>query len=77
MGFVQRLESHGRSFRGLFWREKCQQQRVPRVGCHGVGVKQFGGGSRLGVGLGGYDQIEKTSVFPVVIVDWRQSDWLM
>lgn len=40
------------------------------------GVKQFGGGNRLGVGLGGYDQIEKTSVFPVGIVDWRQSDWL-
>lgn len=44
------------------------------MGCHGVGVKQFGGGNRLGVGLGVYDQIEKTSVFPVVIVDWRLND---
>ena len=40
------------------------------------GVKQFGGGNRLGVGLWVYDQIEKSSVFPVGIVDWRPSDWL-
>ena len=38
-----------------------------------INVK-FGGGNRLGVGLGVYDQIEKTSVFPVVIVDWRLND---
>lgn len=57
--------------------EKSASNSESRVwGATVSGVKQFGGGNRLGVGLGGYDQIEKTSVFPVVIVDRRQSDWL-
>lgn len=55
--------------------EKSASNSESRVwGAMVSGVKQFGGGNRLGVGLGVYDQIEKTSVFPVVIVDWRLND---
>lgn len=58
--------------------EKSASNSESRVwGAMVSGVKQCGGGNRLGVGLGVYDQIEKTSVFPVVIVDWRLNDWLM
>ena len=50
--------------------EKSASNGVSRAwGAMVSGVKQFGGGNCLGVGLGVYDQIEKTSVFPVVIVD--------
>ena len=35
------------------------------------GVKQFEGGNRLGLGAGVFSRIEKTSVFPFLIVDWR------
>lgn len=35
------------------------------------GVRQFDGGNRLGLGAGVYSRIEKTSVFPFLIVDWR------
>ena len=38
------------------------------------GVKQFEGGNRLGVGVGVYEQIEKTSAFPFVVVDWRLNE---
>ena len=47
MGFVQQLELDRRPFCGLVWREKCQQQRVPRLGRHGVG----GVGEESGVPL--------------------------
>lgn len=35
------------------------------------GAKRFEDGNRLGLGVGVFAQIEKTSVFPFVIVDWR------
>jgi hypothetical protein len=38
------------------------------------GTKQFDGGNRLGVGVGVFSQIEKTSVFPFLVVDWRLGD---
>lgn len=38
------------------------------------GAKQFDGGNRLGLGVGVFSQIEKTSVFPFFVVDWRLSD---
>ena len=47
MGVVQRLEPGRRPLCGLAWREKCQQQRVPRLGRHGVG----GVGEESGVPL--------------------------
>lgn len=31
----------------------------------------FEGGNRLGLGVGVFDQIEKTSAFPFLVVDWR------
>jgi hypothetical protein len=34
-------------------------------------VRLFPDGNRIGLGLGVYDQIEDTSVFPFLIVDWR------
>ena len=37
-------------------------------------TKQFSGGNRLGLGVGVFDRIEKTSVFPFLLVDWRLSD---
>lgn len=39
-----------------------------------AGTRQFEGGNRLGVGLGVFSQIEKTSVFPFFVVDWRLND---
>ncbi len=36
--------------------------------------RSFGGGDRLGFGLGVFDRLEETSVFPLLIVDWRLSD---
>ena len=37
-------------------------------------TKRFADGNRLGLGVGVYDRIEKTSVFPFLLVDWRFSD---
>jgi hypothetical protein len=37
-------------------------------------TKRFADGNRLGLGVGVYDRIEDTSVFPFLIVDWRFSD---
>jgi hypothetical protein len=37
-------------------------------------TRRFADGNRLGLGVGVYDNIEKTSVFPFLIVDWRFSD---
>jgi hypothetical protein len=38
------------------------------------GTKRFADGNRLGLGVGVYDRIEKTGVFPFLIVDWRFGD---
>jgi len=35
------------------------------------GTKRFADGNRLGLGVGVFDRIEKTSVFPFLVVDWR------
>jgi hypothetical protein len=37
-------------------------------------AKQFEGGNRLGLGVGMFSQIEKTSAFPFLVVDWRLGD---
>lgn len=37
-------------------------------------TKRFKGGNRLGLGVGAFDGIEKTTVFPFLIVDWRLSE---
>ena len=37
-------------------------------------TKRFADGNRLGLGVGVYDRIEKTGVYPFLIVDWRLSD---
>ena len=38
------------------------------------GSKRFDGGNRFGLGVGVFDGIEKTSVFPFLVVDWRFGD---
>ncbi len=38
------------------------------------GSRRFEGGNRLGLGVGVFDGIEKTSVFPFLVVDWRFGD---
>jgi hypothetical protein len=38
------------------------------------GTKRFADGNRIGLGVGVYDRIEKTGVYPFLIVDWRLSD---
>ena len=38
------------------------------------GAKKFADGNRLGLGVGVFSQIEKTTVFPFLIVDWRLND---
>ena len=38
------------------------------------GSKRFEDGNRIGLGVGVFDQIEKTSVFPFLLIDWRLSD---
>lgn len=38
------------------------------------GTRQFESGNRIGLGVGVFSQIEKTSAFPFVIVDWRLND---
>ena len=35
------------------------------------GSRRFEGGNRLGLGVGVFDGIEKTSMFPFLVVDWR------
>lgn len=37
-------------------------------------TKRFADGNRIGLGVGVFDRIEKTSAFPFVIVDWRLSE---
>ncbi|MFO7542423.1 MAG: DUF6268 family outer membrane beta-barrel protein [Thiobacillus sp.] len=37
-------------------------------------TKHFDNGNRLGFGMGVFDRIEETSVFPFLLVDWRISD---
>jgi hypothetical protein len=37
-------------------------------------VRLFADGNRIGLGVGVYDQIEETSVFPFLVVDWRLGD---
>ena len=39
-----------------------------------TGAKKFADGNRLGLGVGAFSQIEKTKVFPFLMVDWRLSD---
>ncbi|MGH8620264.1 MAG: DUF6268 family outer membrane beta-barrel protein [Burkholderiales bacterium] len=36
--------------------------------------RRFADGNRIGFGLGVYDRIEKTLVFPLLLVDWRFND---
>lgn len=38
------------------------------------GTKRFDDGNRLGLGVGVYDRIDTTAVFPFLIVDWRLGD---
>lgn len=38
------------------------------------GTKRFKDGNRLGLGVGAFNGIEKTTVFPFLVVDWRLSD---
>jgi hypothetical protein len=37
-------------------------------------TKRFDDGNRFGFGMGVFDGIEKTSIFPFLLVDWRISD---
>ncbi len=37
-------------------------------------TRRFDGGNRIGIGIGAYDRIEDSSVFPILLVDWRLSD---
>lgn len=37
-------------------------------------TKRFDDGNRLGFGMGAFDRIEETSVFPFLLVDWRIGD---
>lgn len=37
-------------------------------------TKRFDDGNRLGFGVGVFDRIEETSVFPFLLVDWRLGD---
>ena len=38
------------------------------------GSRRFDDGNRLGLGVGVFDGIEKTTVFPFLVVDWRFGD---
>lgn len=38
------------------------------------GSRRFERGNRLGLGIGVFDGIEKTSVFPLLVIDWRFGD---
>lgn len=37
-------------------------------------VKTYANGNRIGFGLGVFDRLEETNVFPVLIVDWRLAE---
>jgi hypothetical protein len=37
-------------------------------------TKRYANGNRLGFGFGAFDRFEKTSVFPMVLVDWKLSE---
>ncbi len=37
-------------------------------------VKAYANGNRIGFGLGVFDRLEETNVFPVLIVDWRLAE---
>lgn len=37
-------------------------------------TKRYANGNRLGFGLGAFDRFEKTSVFPMVLVDWKLTE---
>jgi len=37
-------------------------------------TRRFEGGNRIGFGIGAYDRIEDSSLFPVLLVDWRIND---
>jgi hypothetical protein len=39
-----------------------------------TGTKRFEDGNRLGLGVGAYDGIEKTTLFPFIVVNWRLGD---
>jgi len=43
-------------------------------GAIAFGAKRYANGNRLGFGIGAFDRLEKTSVFPMIIVDWKLSD---
>lgn len=36
--------------------------------------KRYASGNRLGFGFGAFDRLEKTSVFPMLLVDWKLSE---
>lgn len=36
--------------------------------------KRYANGNRLGFGFGAFDRFEKTSVFPLILVDWKLSE---
>lgn len=43
-------------------------------GAFATATKRYANGNRLGFGLGAFDRLEKTSVFPMIIVDWKLGD---
>ncbi len=43
-------------------------------GAIATAIRSFPGGNRIGVGLAVFDRLEETSVFPLVLVDWRLSE---
>ena len=43
-------------------------------GAIATATRFFPGGNRIGVGLAVFDRLEETSVFPLVLVDWRLSE---
>jgi hypothetical protein len=38
------------------------------------GVKRFANGNMIGLGVGAYDRVEETAVFPFLLIDWRLGD---
>ena len=37
-------------------------------------TKRYANGNRLGFGVGAFDRFEKTTIFPMVLVDWKLSE---
>lgn len=37
-------------------------------------TKRYADGNRLGIGFGAFDRFEKTSVFPMLLVDWKLAE---